>query len=380
MNWSRQTYKEGESNVSQRRIVLTAISSKVVSTVNNTTTHDSSQLGISASSGQVIIEMLQELDASNQALAKRIDHIEHQGSFSSTPMTSPTSQHPLAARHINIDRTQANASTTQLPTGIRSQLAGTSTTTVPLTQPTSTSTRVQTQISHDGIAPKPEVMRSTPSILTAVSQLLARYEEQADQEGLPGKTYSYRKRSGRYNVTDTSTVGPQYRWPNEGLVSNSHAKKPACDELSLAQWISGQLNNILLVEDNSMLRSMLTQVSMAMRDAVSLPWPAVRSAWAASMTDVEEGRLNWADSLQWSLNRISNSQLAVLNSNCARHNGQKSKICKFYNEGNCSNENHHGIYKHYCMNCYKQGQSLMHPEIRCSSRNSNQDQGSAMAR
>ena len=355
---------------------------EVVSTVNKTTTHDSSQLGISASSGQVIIEMLQKLDASNQALAKRIDHIERQGSFSSTSMTSPTSQHPLAARHIDIDRTQANASTTQLPTGIWSQLAGMNTTTVPLTQPTSTSTRVQTQISHDGIAPKLEVMRSTPSISTAVSQLLARYEEQADQEARPGKTYSYRKRSGRYNVTATSTVGPQYRWPNERLVSNSHTKKPAYDELSLAQWISGQLNNILLVEDNSMLRSMLTQVSMAMRDAVSLPWPAVRSACAASMTDVEEGRLNWADSLQWSLNRISNSQLAVLNSNSAGHNGQKSKICKFYNEGNCSNENHHGIYKHYCMNCYKQGRSLMHPEIRCSSRNSNrnQDQGSAMAR
>ena len=134
-------------------------------------------------------------------------------------------------------------------------------------------------------------------------------------------TSSYRKRSGRYNVTDISMVGPQYRWPNEGLVSNSHVKRPAYDELSLAQWISGQLNNILLVEDNSTLKSMLTQVSMAMRDAVSLPWPAVMSAWAASMTDVEERRLNWADSLQWSLNRISNSQLAVLNSNSVGHSG-----------------------------------------------------------
>ena len=143
--------------------------------------HDFSQLGISASSGQMIIEMLQKLDASNQALTKKIDHIEHQGSFSSTLMTSLTSQHPLVARPMDINRTQTNAPTTQVASGIRSQLASTHTTTVPLTQPASTSTRVQTQISHDGIAPKPEVMRSTPSILTAVSQLLARYEEQADQ-------------------------------------------------------------------------------------------------------------------------------------------------------------------------------------------------------
>ena len=54
---------------------------KVVSTVNSTTTHDSSQLGISSSSGQMIFEMLQKLDASNQTLAKRIDHIQTTPSF-----------------------------------------------------------------------------------------------------------------------------------------------------------------------------------------------------------------------------------------------------------------------------------------------------------
>ena len=88
-------------------------------------------------------------------------------------------------------------------------------------------------------------------------------------------------------------MSPQYRWPNEGLVSSSHNKKPAYDELNMAQWTSGQLNNMLLVEDNTTLRCMLTQMALAMRNAGSLPWPAVRSSWAVSMTDVEEGRLQW---------------------------------------------------------------------------------------
>ena len=65
----------------------------------------------------------------------------------------------------------------------------------------------------------------------------------------------------------------------------------------MARWDSGQLNNMLSVEDNTTLRCMLTQMSMAMRDAGSLPWSAVRSAWAVSMIDIEEGRLQWSDSL-----------------------------------------------------------------------------------
>ena len=99
-------------------------------------------------------------------------------------------------------------------------------------------------------------------------------------------------------------MSPQLRWPNEGLVSTSHLKKPAYDDLSLAQWASGQLANILLVEDQALSRSMLVQMAATMRDAISLPWPVLRSAWAVSMTDIEEGRLGWTDSMQWSLNRI----------------------------------------------------------------------------
>ena len=112
-----------------------------------------------------------------------------------------------------------------------------------------------------------------------------------------------RRKSGCYNTTDTTSVSPQFQWLNEGLVSASHLKKPACDELSLAQWASGHLSNILLVEDQALSRSMLVQMAAALKDAVALPWPVVRLAWAVSMTDIEEGRLNWTDSMQWSLNR-----------------------------------------------------------------------------
>ena len=86
---------------------------------------------------------------------------------------------------------------------------------------------------------------------------------------MPGKSTNYRKKTGRYNITDTSVVDPQFRWPNEGLIFNFHLKKPIYDDLNMAQWVSGQLNNILLIEDNVTLKSVLTQVTMAMRDAVA---------------------------------------------------------------------------------------------------------------
>ena len=207
-------------------------------------------------------------------------------------------------------------------------------------------------------------MRSIPSISLAVSKLLAQYEEQTHQNVIPGKDFM-RKKSGPYNTTDTCTAKPELRWPHEGYVSTGATKKPSYDDLSLAQWASGQLSNILLIQDYELMRLMLTQVTMALTDAVSLPWPAVRSAWKASMTQVEDGRLSWANDTKWALNRTGMSQVAVFNSQSVTTQ-QKMRICHYYNEGSCVHDFNHGNYKHVCSHCYKQGHSLSHPEVKCN--------------
>ena len=88
---------------------------------------------------------------------------------------------------------------------------------------------------RDAVAPKVGVLRSIPSISTAVSQLLANYDQQVNRDVIQGKSTVIRKKSGRYNTTDATSLGPQFRWPNEGLISASHLKRPAYDDLSLAQ-------------------------------------------------------------------------------------------------------------------------------------------------
>ena len=335
------------------------------------TVTSNSQSAISASTGQAILEMLNKLDASNQELSKRMDRFEQNGSISSTPLTSPTIP---PASHIHRPSVQQPSIPMQpAQQNISGRLTSLATERHGIAMDQHRQAAVTNEM-RDAIAPKVDALRSIPSISTAVSRLLATYEQQSDRDILLGKNTVSRKKSGRYNTTDTTSVSPQFRWPNEGLVSASHLKKPAYDELSLAQWASGHLSNILLVEDQALSRSMLVQMAAAIKDAVALPWPIVRSAWAVSMRDIEEGKLSWTDSMQWSLNRISNSQLAMHNTQSVVTSAPKARICRYFNEGTCTSEGHHGTYKHFCAHCYKQGRSLGHPEIKCFNRSSTANQ------
>ena len=141
----------------------------------------------------------------------------------------------------------------------------------------------------------------------------------------------------------------------------------------MTQWAIGQLSNIYQMKDATISKQALLQVILALRDATSLPWQAVRGAWATSMHETEDGSLTWADVTQWSLNRLSASQIAMANANIAsngmlQHLHQK-KTCKFFNEGTHSHELHHNYkinYKHFCAFCSWQGRYLVHPEVKCN--------------
>ena len=63
------------------------------STIPVSTIPTSDQSHISASTGQTILTMLHQFDASNKELSRRIDYLERNGSMSSAPLTSPTVQH-----------------------------------------------------------------------------------------------------------------------------------------------------------------------------------------------------------------------------------------------------------------------------------------------
>ena len=70
--------------------------------------------------------------------------------------------------------------------------------------------------------------------------------------------------------------------------------------------------------------------------------------------------------MQWSLNRLSASQIAMANANVVTTQGSHKKICKYYNEGTF--DSNHGNFKHACSFCARSGKNLEHPELKCHSK------------
>ena len=99
-----------------------------------------------------------------------------------------------------------------------------------------------------------------------MTNALAAYEDQA-KSSLLGK----QRRSGRYNTTDIAQNPPEIRWPNEGYHSTVGKKGVPYDELSMAQWVTGQLNNVHNMKDPLTARHALLQVILDIKDATSLP-------------------------------------------------------------------------------------------------------------
>ena len=136
------------------------------------------------------------------------------------------------------------------------------------------------------------------------------------------------------------------------------------DELSMAKWVAGQLSNVYNKKDPFTAKYALLQVILADKDATSLPWGAVREAWATSMHDLEEGHLRWEDGTQWAIIRLSTLQMSMANSKVTQQQNPR-KVCKFYNEGVCTYDSHHGAYRHICSHSDRLARSLQHPEVKC---------------
>ena len=184
--------------------------------------------------------------------------------------------------------------------------------------------------------------------------------------------------SGRYNTVDAIISETERRWPNEGFHGGQGKKRLTYDELTLPQWVAGQLANIYSIRDHTVARQALLQVIHSMRDATSLPWVAVRNAYSSSMHDVEEGILTWDNTTQWSLNRLSASQIAMNSqANFSQSTGgsqtSTKRPCRYYNDGSCSHELHHGQYRHICSYCARSGRTNPHPEAKCNFKMRSQD-------
>ena len=319
------------------------------------------------------------MSKANKDIIHRIDALEHQQSGNSTPLIGKQQT------RVHIDPNPAPAMATSLaPQASRSTNENYTLGQNPMTGradhmgadnnqefnhpllPDSMRTGEQ-NLHHDLVVPSLESLHQNSTLSQAVSWIMATYDGHTRMEAFQGKASTVRC-SGRYNTTDIIQAPPENRWANEGFHSGQGKKRVVYDDLSLTQWAVGQLSNVYQMKDAVVSKQALLQVILALKDATSLPWQAVKSAWATSMHEIEEGSLTWVDAIQWSLNRLCASQIAMANVNIASNNASQlnqRKTCKFFTEGACSHDSHHGNYKHFCAFCSHQGRYLVHSEVKC---------------
>ena len=201
--------------------------------------------------------MLQKLDDSSKLLAQQLDRVE-QKLFTSTLLRHHTInlqgedlQTSPQAEHAHQDITHGHH--TQL-TGTPAACYGSSWSHLLGTARTGDESRCYLMVDN---------LRRIPTVAKAVHDVLASYEAWARADSIQGKTV---KQSRRYNSVDTVSTPAHLRWPNA--------------ELTMPQWVAGQLTNIYNISDLSIVKQTLLEVIQSISDATSLPWAAVRNAWA----------------------------------------------------------------------------------------------------
>ena len=247
-----------------------------------------------------ILAYLKKIDDTTKALGQRVQQIERNQSIDVTPLRPRSHSHDADQpnefmllcvstgrqnRHVLRfqDPTSPNAHARQEQQqhsndGPTSQQVSASQGAMDVTQPP-----LAQDLQRDSIIPNVDVLRRNPMVSQAVSNVLASYDTQLQNQFLQGKQATSR-RSGRYNTTDTTIMPPGFRWPNEGYHGAKGKKRAVYDDLTLPQWAVGQLSNIHQIWDPTLLRQALLQVILALRDATSLPWQAVRDAWVTLCT------------------------------------------------------------------------------------------------
>ena len=172
-----------------------------------------------------------------------------------------------------------------------------------------------------------------------------------------------RRKSGRYNVSDTPHITPHLRWPNESCVIGTVRKRVALYELLLGQFVIGFVNNV------PTMKNMLLELVETVKLAENISWPIARGAFAASMLKIEDESISLNDTHVLADHHLAYSQSAVFTgsttmsphpSSVTPGNGSIKKIaCKWYNKTTCPHSADHldttgtTLFRHVCLYCFK---------------------------
>ena len=265
------------------RIVASQVDSSYIQDSNGVSTFGNFSEPVASSSSSAsnadILQYLQKIDVSTQALARRVEHIEH--SANCTPIQNRQCSHfpessaegflQAVGQGFNPSQTlhfQEGVSTRHSSKGgVQGLVSGQGDRSDPLSAQSSSGLSANPRLlsemgasdDMDTILPDINVIRNNPNISDAVSRVLTSYEQQSRLQASQGKPHSGKK-SGRFNLTDLCTAPPEARWPNEGFQVSSGNKQIVYDDLTLPQWAAGQLTNMLHIKDTPLMKQALLQI------------------------------------------------------------------------------------------------------------------------
>ena len=177
-----------------------------------------------------------------------------------------------------------------------------------------------------------------------------------------------RRKSGRYNVSDTPHITAHLRWPNESCVIGTARKRVTFDELSLEQFVIEFVNNVMDTQHVPTMKNMLLELVETVKLAENISWPIARGVYVALMLKIEDKSISWNDTRVLTDHRLTYSQSAVFAGSTTMSpcppsatlgNGSIKKIaCKWYNERTCPHSADHlditgTLYRHVCLYCFK---------------------------
>ena len=175
-----------------------------------------------------------------------------------------------------------------------------------------------------------------------IQAIVADRIQQIEQDVKAETTQGKRKRSGRYNVTDSSSNASFRRWPNEGILVGPSRKRVTFDELTQVQFIMGFVKNLNDTIDPLMCKFMVAELYELMKLMESTSWQVVRGAFIGIMHDIEAGEILWTDRQALMQRRINHSHAAALAPQPSRIQGprvgattERKLFCKFHKAGTC---------------------------------------------
>ena len=183
-----------------------------------------------------------------------------------------------------------------------------------------------------------EAWKQDPRIQALIVDRMQQIEAEAKQETIQGK----RKRSGRFNTTDSSNAVSYRRYANENILVGTTKRRVTFDELTPIQFALGFVKNVNDTIDPLTRRFMMAELYEILKLIEATSWSVAKGAYIVVMHAIEDGELMWQDRLALMQYRMTHTHAAAFVVPQARPATTKVTpaqerrlICKFPRVGTC---------------------------------------------